>query len=55
MPEIGLLSNNSCSPVVDILPDLKAVRCFGMSDKHLAVPIDLFPSEDLLIDVSVKY
>ena len=27
-----------CSPVIDILPDLQAVRCFGMSD-YMKVPI----------------
>ena len=30
-----------CSPVIDILPNLQAVRCFGMSD-FLKVPIDDF-------------
>ena len=23
---------NNCSPVIDVLPDLKAIRCFGMSE-----------------------
>ena len=26
------LSENKCNPVIDILPDLNAVRCFGLSD-----------------------
>lgn len=30
-----------CSPVIDVLPDLRAVRCFGMSD-FLKVPISDF-------------
>jgi len=31
--ESNLIGNNSkCYPVIDILPNLKAVRCFGMSD-----------------------
>lgn len=35
----SILSENSgCSPVVDILPDLTAVRCFGLSE-HTRVPI----------------
>ncbi len=36
-----------CSPVIDILPDLTAVRCFGLS-KHLKVSIDNFKSLDSL-------
>lgn len=36
-----------CRPVIDILPDLNAVRCFGMSD-FLKVPINKFENiEDL--------
>lgn len=27
------LSHGCCTPVVDILPDLMAIRCFGLSDK----------------------
>lgn len=34
-----------CHPVIDILQDLKAVRCFGCSDKALAVPISIFKRE----------
>lgn len=34
---------NLCEPVIDILPDLNAVRCFGLS-KNLKVPIDNFKS-----------
>lgn len=38
----NLLSTcSTCNPVIDILPDLKAVRCFGMSD-HLKVDIENF-------------
>ncbi len=43
-PEIHSNLNGQCSvcsPVIDILPDLQAVRCFGMSD-FLKVPIDDF-------------
>lgn len=34
---------STCDPVIDILPDLTAVRCFGMSD-HLKVNIENFSS-----------
>lgn len=27
------LNHSCCSPVIDILPDLMAIRCFGLSDK----------------------
>ncbi len=36
-------SGGTCSPVIDILPDLNAVRCFGLST-HLKVPIENFKS-----------
>lgn len=36
-----------CEPVIDVLPDLNAVRCFGMSD-FLKVPIDDFDNLDEL-------
>ena len=40
--ESNLISQNiNCSPVIDILPNLQAVRCFGMSD-YLKVPIEDF-------------
>lgn len=37
----NITDNPSCSPVIDILPDLTCVRCFGMSD-DLKVSIDDF-------------
>lgn len=36
-----LTTCSDCCPVIDILPDLNAVRCFGMSD-HLKLPIENF-------------
>jgi len=27
-----LCETNNCTPVIDILPDLKAIRCFGLSE-----------------------
>lgn len=40
--ETNLLSTcSTCEPVIDILPDLTAVRCFGMSD-HLKANIENF-------------
>lgn len=41
------LNIGNCFPVVDILPDLTAVRCFGLSTE-LKVPISDFASLDLL-------
>jgi cyclic pyranopterin phosphate synthase len=39
------LTTNKCNPVVDILPDLTAIRCFGLS--HVSkVKIQDFPSFD---------
>lgn len=39
-----LKMNPICQPVVDILPDLRAVRCFGMSDYY---KINLFDFRDI--------
>jgi len=39
------LNKNKCKPVIDILPDLTAVRCFGLS-KYSKVKIQDFPSLD---------
>ena len=42
--ESNLINSHSrCDPVIDILPNLQAVRCFGMSD-FLKVPIEDFRS-----------
>lgn len=30
----NLLGPSKCQPVIDILPDLNSVRCFGLSDQH---------------------
>lgn len=38
-----------CQPVIDILPDLTAVRCFGLS-KYMKVPIKSFKSINKLRD-----
>jgi hypothetical protein len=38
-----------CTPVIDILPNLKAVRCFGISDKSTAVPIEKFGCEEDIV------
>ena len=48
-PKSNLISECSrCSPVIDILPDLQAVRCFGMSE-YMKVPIaDFKNSYDLI-------
>ena len=35
------LNHSCCRPVIDILPDLMAIRCFGLSDKT-KMPIDQF-------------
>lgn len=35
------ISSETCTPIIDILPDLNAVRCFGLS-KYLKVPITNF-------------
>ncbi len=37
------LNYSRCSPVIDILPDLNAIRCFGLSDKT-KMPIEQFNS-----------
>lgn len=43
-PSSNLLESGSrCAPVIDILPNLTAVRCFGMSE-HVKVPISDFDS-----------
>ena len=47
-PPGGLMSSNrTCMPVIDILPDLKAVRCFGLS-KYLKVDIKEFKDISVL-------
>lgn len=42
-----IITSHMCSPVIDILPDLNAVRCFGFS-KELKVPISKFKSLQML-------
>lgn len=37
----NIADDSRCSPVIDILPDLNAIRCFGMSDQG-RVPIHKF-------------
>lgn len=41
--------NTKCSPVIDILPNKKAVRCFGMSDFE-KVDIESFDSVDDIVN-----
>ena len=41
------LNSNKCNPVIDILPDLTAVRCFGLS-QYTKVKIEDFASLDHL-------
>ena len=52
----NLLSKKTiCSPVIDILPDLTAVRCFGIGETE-RVPIDKFNNiDDLRNYFSFKY
>ncbi len=42
-------SCKTCSPVIDILPDMTAVRCFGLS-KYMKASINNFKSLDKLIN-----
>ena len=37
----NMLCYSACCPIIDILPDLKAIRCFGLSE-YLKVPISDF-------------
>lgn len=46
----NLIDYSICHPVIDILPNLTAVRCFGCSD--LAMPIDKFMGEE---DISAYF
>lgn len=41
------LCNSKCHPVIDILPNLEAIRCFGLSDKT-KISIDKFNNIDEL-------
>lgn len=41
--------DSGCHPVIDILTNLKAVRCFGCSDPELALSIENFPTEQDMI------
>lgn len=45
---IDYISSTVCHPVVDILPDLKAIRCFGLSEE-LSVDINVFESLNELV------
>ena len=47
MPTNILDDTVKCAPVVDILPDLRAVRCFGMSDFEKCTIDDFDSMEDL--------
>lgn len=39
--------NSKCEPVIDILPDLQAIRCFGLSDISMVNIADFMNVEDL--------
>jgi len=47
------LKYDLCNPVIDILPDLKAIRCFGLS-KHSKVNISDFTNLDELTEYYTK-
>ena len=49
IPNLDILNHCCCAPVLDILPDLKVVRCFGVSDRSLAVPMESFSCEGDLV------
>jgi len=44
---------HNCSPVIDILPDLKAIRCFGLSE-HTKQDIKDFPNIEALREFYVN-
>ena len=48
------IEESLCHPVIDILPDLTAIRCFGLSDKT-KVSIRKFKTIDDLRDYYVKH
>lgn len=48
--DIDIFECASCTPVIDILTDLKIVRCFGMSNKEFSYPMDAFDTEQEAID-----
>lgn len=43
--QFDIFEHAGCVPVIDILPDLTLVRCFGVSDKKYAVPMEAFDTE----------
>lgn len=47
-------TNSICQPVVDILPDLRVVRCFGMSDYYKASLLDFKNISELRRHFSAK-
>ena len=50
----NLLGPSKCQPVIDILPDLNSVRCFGLSDQH-KVHISKFRHIDQLRNYFYNY
>ncbi|QNU66181.1 radical SAM protein [Ruminiclostridium herbifermentans] len=50
----NLTEGSICRPVIDIAPDLSAVRCFGLSDHH-KVSIEKFKNMKELIDYFYNY
>ena len=40
-----IFDHAKCIPVIDILTDLSLVRCFGVSDRKYAVPMEAFDTE----------
>lgn len=43
---VGIFEHASCTPVIDILPDLKVVRCFGISGRDVALDMERFKNEE---------
>lgn len=48
------LEYDLCNPVIDILPDLKVIRCFGLS-KHSKVNINDFTNLDELVEYYIEH
>jgi len=43
---INIFEHARCTPVIDILPDLKVARCFGVSGDNITVPMESFETEE---------
>lgn len=49
----NLISHSMCRPVLDVLPDLRAIRCFGMSEDH-SVKIENFKNTEQIRGLFTK-